>query len=227
VRLRDLWWVFCLTATAHGAAVLYDSPQGGFAFKAPAGWQIVKQPVEQYPVLFGPKDDPDGPYVVITEVRGAPDTDLFALGDGTLKEILKDSLYQLSIRDAFHTADGRIGIKYVLTTPMPNTSYRQVFYFVEGPGDRRFCFMATLPEAGWKNYAEPLDNMLKTYRLREGTAAPTVLADASPAAGSEMPAAPKAAAGNSTAVAANATASATGNTTVAKPAQLPARVAGK
>jgi len=158
------------TAAAHAAGPVYDSPEGGFAFVAPKSWQIVKQPVEQYPVLFGPADDSNSPYVVISEVRA--EGDLFALGDATLKEMLKDPSNELSLRDAFHTADGRVGIKYVLKATMPNTEYRQVFYFVEGPGTRQFCFMATMPDASWKKYDMDLDNMMKTYHLRPGTAPP-------------------------------------------------------
>jgi hypothetical protein len=230
VRVRNFLGIICLTATAHAAAVYYDSPPGGFTFKVPAGWQIVKQPVEQYPVLFGPDDDENSPYVVITEVHGEPD--LFALGDLTLKEMLKDSLNQLSVRDAFHTADDRIGIKYVIKTTMPNSDYRQVLYFVEGPGDRRFCFMATMPEAGWTKYDGPLDNMVKTFHLRAGTPLPTVPADTAPAPGSEIPSAGK---GNTTVVGsngtpANGTASTvpvTTSTATAKKVQFPERGVGK
>ena len=171
MRARVFLWMLMLTATAHAAAPVYDSPEGGFAFVAPKTWRIVKQPVETYPVLFGPEDDKDAPYVVITEVRG--ESDLFTLGDATLKEMLKDPSNSLSLRDAFHTADDRVGIKYVITATMPNAEYRQVFYFVEGPGTRQFCFMATMPDASWKKYDSDLDNMMKTFHLRPG-AAPTV-----------------------------------------------------
>jgi hypothetical protein len=166
-----------LTATARAAGPVYDSVQGGFTFQAPKGWTIYKQPVEEYPALFGP-DDEDGPspYVVITEVDGQPD--LFALGDATMKELLKDKLYQLSKRDAFHTADDRVGLKYVLITPMPNSVYRQIFYFVEGPGDRRFCFLATVPEASWQKYDVFMDNMMKSYHLRAGVTPPSNPGDA-------------------------------------------------
>ncbi len=234
MRVRHLLWVFCLTATAHAAAVYYDSPQGGFSFKAPAGWQIVKQPVEVYPVLFGPSDDDKSPYVVITEVHDQPD--LFALGDLTLKEILKDNLNQLSVRDAFHTADDRVGIKYVIKTTMPNTEYRQVLYFVEGPGNRRFCIMATMPEAGWTKYDEPLDNMMKTFHLNPGTTPPTVVADAAPAPGSELQASGNTSLTNvksstppSPALAtSNMTATVTGNSTATgKTVHFPKGVAGK
>ncbi len=211
MRAHAFLWILAATATAHAAAPVYDSPEGGFAFLAPKTWRIVKQPVEQYPVLFGPEDDNDSPYVVITEVRG--ETDLFTLGDATLKEMLKDPSNTLSLRDAFHTADDRVGIKYVITATMPNAEYRQVFYFVEGPGTRQFCFMATMQDASWKKYDMDLDNMMKTFHLRPGAAPPVTPQE--PAQPAKPPVA---------GLAKNAPSS---GTAAANTSQLPKRVSGK
>jgi hypothetical protein len=163
-----------LTATVRAAAPVYDSPKGGFTLLLPHDWEIIPQVIEEYPVVYAPGEEGHGPYVVITEVDGG--TDLFALGDATVKELLRDPLYQLSVRDAFHTADGRIGLKYVVQTPMGQTMYRQVFYFVEGPGERRFCFMATMSDVEWKKCDTDLDNMMKTYHLRAGAPPPVTAA---------------------------------------------------
>jgi hypothetical protein len=199
-------WFLLLTATARAAAPVYDSPEGGFTMLLPHEWEIIPQVMEEYPIIYAPGEEGKGPYVVVTEVDGG--TDLFALGDATVKELLRDPLYQLSVRDAFHTADGRVGLKYVLQTPMGHTMYRQVFYFVEGPGQRRFCFMATMSDAEWKKADTDLDNMMKTYHLRAGVTPPTTTGSDNPLAAGD-----------------DAQTPATG---AAKPAaQLPARVAGK
>jgi hypothetical protein len=155
---------------ARAVSTVYDCPVGGFAFKVPAGWVIKQERIEEFPSVFGPEDDDRAPYLVITEVQGGED--MFTLGDGTVKEMLKDPMNHLSARDSFYTADQRIGLKYVFTTVASNGPYRQVFYIVEGPGDRRFAFLATVPEAGWEKYQPFLDNIMKTYHQRAGAPPP-------------------------------------------------------
>jgi len=171
--------VLCI-GSAHAALPIYDSPEGGFAFTPPAGWETKKEADQQFPTVSGPADDLKAPYVVIKEVRNAKD--IFALGDATVKQMLKSLSYQLSSRDAFQTADKAFGIKYVLTvttTPTngkPPEPYRQAYYFVEGPPGIIYAFLATVPETGWEKYNQPLDLMIRTYHLR-----PVVAAKANPA----------------------------------------------
>ncbi len=163
--------MMALPALALAAPIPYDSPVGGFAFQVPDGWGIARDTREIYPIVMGPKDDDRAPYVVITEMKGQGD--LLALGDATVKESLKDPYISLSVRDSFHTADQRLAFKYVLLTTEASQPYRQLFYFVDGPGARRFVFMVTVSEAGWKRYGQDLDNMMKSFHQRPGAATVT------------------------------------------------------
>jgi len=166
---------FCLVVLhAADAPPLYDSADGGFSLIPPAGWVIKQEVGEAFPTLSGPANDLRSPYVVIKEVKG--EKDIYALGDATLKEMLKDKRYQLSGRDAFETADQAFGLKYVLTVAAPPTiggqPYRQIYYFVDGPPGRIFAILATIPETGWKLYGPVVDTMVRTYHLHPITPPP-------------------------------------------------------
>jgi hypothetical protein len=160
-------WLCLSFAAAHGAVTLYDSPEGGFTLIPPTGWMIKQEAGETYPTLSGPADDLRAPYIVIKEVKG--EKDIYSLGDATMKEMLKDPRYQMSVRDAFQTSDQAFGLKYVLTVSAPSSTggapYRQIYYFVDGPPGRIFAILATVPETGWKLYGPVIDTMVKTYHL--------------------------------------------------------------
>lgn len=173
---RLFWWLLLSMGTVRAAPALYDSPSGGFAFTPPAGWEFKSEADEPFPTLSGPADNLYTPYVVIKALHG--EKDLFDLGDATIKEMLKNSRYVLNIRDAFETADRQFGLKFVLTVSVPSpteaaatspvtpTSYRQAYYFVEGPPGTIYAFLATVAEPGWKKSEPLLDEMMKSYHLR-------------------------------------------------------------
>jgi len=161
-------WLCLSFVVVHAADTpLYDSNDGGFSLIPPTGWVIKQEAGETYPTLSGPAADLRAPYVVIKEVKG--EKDIYSLGDATMKEMIKDKRYQLSVRDAFQTADQEFGLKYVLTVSAPSTTggapYRQIYYFVNGPPGRIFAILATVPETGWKLYGPVIDAMVKTYHL--------------------------------------------------------------
>jgi hypothetical protein len=181
---RGAWWLFFASALARAAGPVYDSPKGGFVFSAPDGWEIREEADAAFPSLFGPKDDPLAPYVVVSEAPGAQD--LYSIGSATERQATKDPRYLLFGHDGFFTADKRFGLKYVYTINAPQ-SYRQVFYFVEGAPGHIYLILATVAEAGWKKYEPQLDQMVETYHLRP-VVAPA--ASATPSEGAGAPAAP-------------------------------------
>lgn len=169
------WLVVGLGAAQAAAAPLYDSPEGGFAFEPPKGWEIKKEAAEAFPTLSGPKDDLRAPYVVIEAVHDK--RDLFTFGDAAMKEKLKDEQFQLGRRDAFQTDDKQFAVKFTFTfsTKDPSTGsalvYKQAYYLVPGPPGIIYAFLATVPEAGWTRYEAALDDMMKSYHLRPVVAA--------------------------------------------------------
>jgi len=173
--LRAWLWLIVSAGVAHAATALYDSPAGGFAFTPPTGWAIKTEAGEPFPTISGPAEQFYSPYVVVKAVHDQKD--LFDLGDATIKEMLKDLRYALNIRDAFETADKQFGLKFVLTVKTPSApggnaettptlSYRQAYYFVEGPPGTIYAILATVAEPGWKKCEPLLDEMMKSYHRR-------------------------------------------------------------
>jgi hypothetical protein len=186
---RLILWLILSVGAVHAAPALYDCPAGGFAFTAPAGWEIKTESGEPFPTLSGPVEDLNSPYVVIKAIHDK--ADIFDLGDATIKEMLKDLRYSVNVRDAFETADREFGMKVVFsvtetsrsgavaTTNATPAPYRQAYYFVNGPPGTVYAVLATVAEPGWKKSEHLLDEMMKSYHLR-----PVVAGPAAPAASS-------------------------------------------
>ncbi len=155
---------FCFLCCAAHADVgdRHVERAGGFALRAPKGWQFREFPGLKYQVAFGPPKDSFSPNInVVDEAYSGSLKNYVDLNIETLKRVFVQ--FKLIEREAFVTTSGWRGEKVVTTSLQQRNLLRQTFYFFRGPKGKYLVVTCTTLAKGGQAFDRPFEESLKTF----------------------------------------------------------------
>jgi hypothetical protein len=139
-------------------------PSGGYALRAPKGWQFREFPGLKYQVAFLAMPGGFSPNLnVVDEGYGGP---LKSYVDENTKVLKKTFTgFKLVKRVRFVTASGVQGEKMITVSQQQKTRLRQAFYLFPGRGGKYFVVTCSTPAEKGDAFDAAFDESLKTFEL--------------------------------------------------------------
>jgi len=136
---------------------------GGYALRAPEGWQFREFPGLKYQVAFTPVRGFSPNINVVDEAYGGPLKSYVDENTKTLKQLFVG--FTLVKRVPFVTARGVKGEKMVTVSQQQNARLRQVFYFFAGRNGKYFVVTCSNLADQGDALDAAFDESLKTFEL--------------------------------------------------------------
>ena len=137
---------------------------GGFALRAPKGWQFREFPGQKYQIVFGP---PRGSFRsninVVDEAYSGSLKSYVDLNIENVKRVFDQ--FKLIKREAFVTTSGLQGEKVVTTSRQYKNLLRQTFYFFRGPQGKYLVVTCSTLAKGGEAFDRLFEESLKTFEL--------------------------------------------------------------
>ncbi len=167
--MRSLLFALCSLFIAVFAAHAevgdrHVEQSGGYALRAPKGWQFREFPGLKYQVAFIAKPGGFSPNLnVVDEAYGGPLKIYVDENTKTLRKMFTG--FRLVERSPFVTSSGVQGEKMITVSQQQNTQMRQVFYFFGGNRGKYFVVTCTTLAANGDALDAAFDESLKTFEL--------------------------------------------------------------
>jgi hypothetical protein len=137
---------------------------GGYALRAPKGWQFREFPGLKYQIAFFPVPGAFSPNMnIVDEGYGGPLKSYVDENTKTLQKMF--TAFKLVKRAPFVTESGIQGEKMITTSQQQTTRLRQVFYFFTGSGGKYYVVTCSTPAEKGDALDAAFDESLRTFEL--------------------------------------------------------------
>jgi hypothetical protein len=163
IRAILLW--ACLLAAAHAeVGPRHVEAAGGFAFRAPAGWQFQDFPGMKFKMAAGPVVKSIRPNIVVVDEAYSGTLPEYADANLTnLRKMMAE--FEMLSHKSFVTAQGMRAEKMVTRSLHNKTRLRQTFLFVQGKQGMYYVLTGTAPADGGEALDAQFEESFRTFEL--------------------------------------------------------------